>query len=127
MRLTRFAPLIVALLVLGLAGPAAAASTRQEQVQRSVDRVVAAGVPGAIALVREGDRTIRVSSGYADVATRTPMRVGDRFRVGSLTKTYVGVVVLQLVGEDRLSLDDTVERWLPGLVPHGQGITVGSS
>jgi D-alanyl-D-alanine carboxypeptidase len=35
------------------------------------------------------------------------------FRLGSNTKTYVSVVLLQLVGEGRLSLEDPVRRWLP--------------
>ena len=85
---------------------------------------MAAGVPGAIVLVRDGDRTIRLASGYGNLARRTPMRASDRFRVGSKTKMFVSAVVLQLVGEGKLSLDDTVERWLPGLVPNGGSITV---
>jgi D-alanyl-D-alanine carboxypeptidase len=112
---------------LGLAAsPAAAAEQppRTAELQRNLDRVVAAGVPGAIALVRDGDRAVRLTSGLGDVRARTPIRATDRFRVGSLTKTYVGAVVLQLAGEGKLSLDDTVERWLPGVVPNGQGITV---
>ena len=52
------------------------------------------------------------------------MRPGDRFRIASLTKTYTATVVLQLVAEGRLSLEDDVEQWLPGLVPDGAGITV---
>ena len=51
------------------------------------------------------------------------MRPDDRFRVGSSTKSFVATVVLQLVGERRLSLDDTVEHWLPGLVPGGAAIS----
>jgi D-alanyl-D-alanine carboxypeptidase len=51
-----------------------------------------------------------------------------RFRIGSYTKTFVAATVLQLVGEGRLSLEDTVERWLPGVVTgnghDGSGITV---
>ena len=47
-----------------------------------------------------------------------------RFRAGSITKTFVATVVLQLVDEGRLRLDDTVERWLPGVVPDGDRITV---
>jgi D-alanyl-D-alanine carboxypeptidase len=39
-----------------------------------------------------------------------------RFRIGSATKSFTAVVVLQLVGEGRLALDDSVGRWLPGLV-----------
>jgi D-alanyl-D-alanine carboxypeptidase len=81
-------------------------------------------VPGAVLLVRDGERTIRLAAGYGDLARRTPLRAGDRFRVGSETKTFVATVVLQLVGERKLSLADTVERWLPGLVPGGQKISV---
>ncbi|MEU3842360.1 serine hydrolase domain-containing protein [Streptomyces sp. NPDC028635] len=44
----------------------------------------------------------------------------DHFRAGSLTKTVVATVVLQLAAEQRLSLSDTVEQYLPGLV-HGAG------
>jgi D-alanyl-D-alanine carboxypeptidase len=40
--------------------------------------------------------------------------------MGSDTKTFISVVPLQLVGEHRLSLDDPVDRWLPGVV-HGNG------
>ena len=52
------------------------------------------------------------------------MRTTDRFAIGSNTKTMVAVVVLQLVEEGRLSLDDTVEQWKPGLVEAGDRITV---
>jgi D-alanyl-D-alanine carboxypeptidase len=52
------------------------------------------------------------------------MRADARFRVGSITKSFVATVVLQLVGERKLALDDTVERWLPGVVPNGRRITV---
>src|SRR5205814_8415107 len=55
---------------------------------------------------------------------KTPMRAGDRFRIASLTKTYVATVVLQLVGEGKLSLADSTERFLPGLVPNGSRITI---
>lgn len=52
------------------------------------------------------------------------MRPSDRFRIGSETKVFVATVVLQLVGDDKLSLAETVERRLPGLVPNGGKITV---
>jgi D-alanyl-D-alanine carboxypeptidase len=52
------------------------------------------------------------------------MRANDRFRIGSVTKTYVATVALQLVAERRLTLMDTVARWLPGLVPNGEHITI---
>jgi len=52
------------------------------------------------------------------------MAPGDRFRVGSITKSFVATVLLQLVGEGTLRLDDSLERWLPGLVPNGRSITI---
>ena len=74
--------------------------------------------------VRKGDRTIRLTSGYGNLKPKTSMRAGDRFRVGSITKTFVATVALQLVGERKLALEDSVERWLPGVVPNGKRITV---
>src|SRR5919201_6085954 len=94
------------------------------RIQRALDRLTASGAPGAIVLVRDGNRTLRLTSGYANLEKKTPMRATDRFRIGSVTKTFVAVVVLQLVGEGKLRLDDSVERWLPGLVPRGERITV---
>ena len=93
-------------------------------LRAALDALVAAGVPGALVLVRDGDRTIRLAAGYGNLAERTPIRATDRFRIGSETKTFVATVVLQLVGERKLSLADTVEHWLPRLVPGGETITI---
>ncbi|MDO0934809.1 serine hydrolase domain-containing protein [Streptomyces sp. DG2A-72] len=56
------------------------------------------------------------TAGVSDKATGEAVRPGDRFRIASASKTFVATVVLQLAGEGRLSLDDTVEDWLPGVV-----------
>ncbi|WP_159771848.1 serine hydrolase domain-containing protein [Streptomyces sp. HM190] len=45
-----------------------------------------------------------------------PLRRADHFRAGSITKTFIATVVLQLAAEHRLSLSDSVEDHLPGLV-----------
>ena len=90
----------------------------------ALERIVNDGVPGVIGLARRGDKVVAAASGVADVATRRPMAVGDRVRVGSITKTMVATVVLQLAAEHRLHLSDSIARWLPGLVPGGQAITV---
>ena len=58
------------------------------------------------------------------LAIPTALRPQARFRVGSITKTFVATVVLQLVGEGRLSLDEPVGRRLPGLLANGDTITV---
>ena len=97
---------------------------RDKKVDAGLAAVTASGVPGVTILVRDGGSTSRVAAGVGDVATNTPMKVDDTFRIGSLAKTYVSVVVLQLADERKLSLDDSVEKWLPKLVPNGAGITV---
>ena len=80
----------------------------------------ARGVDVATVLaVRDGDETRTEVRGIADGGRGRPVRASDRFRVGSVTKTFVAVVVLQLVGDGKLRLDDTVEEGLPGLVPTG--------
>jgi D-alanyl-D-alanine carboxypeptidase len=103
---------------------AASAGAAPPPLQQALDRVVAAGAPGAIALVRDGRTTTRVASGLARITPRMPMSTHDRFRVGSVTKSFVATVVLQLVGEGKLALDDTVESRLPGVVKGGTGITL---
>jgi D-alanyl-D-alanine carboxypeptidase len=92
------------------------------ELRQALDRVVAAGAVSAIAEVRAGHTTVRAGSGTAEWGGRRPVPVDGRYRVGSVTKTFVATVVLQLVGQGRLRLADPVERWVPGLVP--AGITV---
>jgi D-alanyl-D-alanine carboxypeptidase len=102
-----------------VAGGSLAPTLRKEMAD-----LVAAGVPGVVVLVRRDGRTVRLAAGYANLAKETPMGVGDRFRIGSVTKPFIATVVLQLVDEGKLSLDDSVERWLPGRIPNGDHITI---
>lgn len=104
--------------------PAPHAYTQQD-LQRDLNAIVATGVPGVLAEVRTGGRELRGTSGVANLDTRKPVNENGYFRVGSNTKTFISVVVLQLVAEHRLSLNDTVGRWLPGVV-HGHGNNGGT-
>jgi D-alanyl-D-alanine carboxypeptidase len=92
----------------------------QQDLQRDLDAIVATGVPGVLAEVRSGGRELRGTSGVANLDTGKPVNENGYFRVGSNTKTFISVVVLRLVAEHRLSLNDTVGHWLPGVV-HGHG------
>jgi CubicO group peptidase (beta-lactamase class C family) len=77
-----------AVLVCVVAGTATAAPPDEASLQKALDGVVAAGAPGAVLLVRDGDRTIRLASGYSVLEGRVPARPDDRFRIGSVTKTF---------------------------------------
>ena len=124
MRVSALASICSAVLFCGLTNGATAAPPDRASLQQALDRLVAAGAPGAVLLVRDGHRTIRLASGYSVVARRVRAQPGDRFRIGSVTKTFVSTVVLQLVGEGKLTLDDTVEHVLPGRLRGGARITV---
>ena len=99
-------------------------SSHAAKIRQEMNKLVAAGAPGVIVLFRNGDQVTRLARGYGEVARRTPMRADDRFRIGSLTKTYGATIVLQLAGEGRLSLDDSLGTHLPGVVPNADKITI---
>jgi D-alanyl-D-alanine carboxypeptidase len=94
------------------------------ELRRLLDQLVAAGAPGAAARVRDGHSLKQATSGLADLRSGRRMRPGLNYRVGSLTKPFVATVVLQLVADGKLSLSDTVERWLPGILAYGNQVTI---
>lgn len=91
-----------------------------------VDSVEASGSPGAALGVRfSDDSTLYAVAGASQLGDDyEEMDLDDRFRMGGATRAMVAVVALQLVDENVLDLDDTVEDWLPGLLPRGDDITV---
>jgi D-alanyl-D-alanine carboxypeptidase len=108
-----------------LAMPASAAESETAKggrgdhraTQEAVDAVVTGGVPGVVASAQRGDREVWFGrAGTADLRTGAPRRAQDRYRAGSITKTFVATVMLQLAAERKLNLDDTVDHWLPGLI-----------
>ncbi|MGW2026133.1 serine hydrolase domain-containing protein [Streptomyces decoyicus] len=85
----------------------------------ALHRLVEDGAPGAASLItRAGFAAARYSTaGVADLRSGRRMAPQDHFRAGSLTKTLVATVVLQLVAEGRLALNDDVTAHLPPGVP----------
>jgi D-alanyl-D-alanine carboxypeptidase len=87
------------------------------RLQQDVDAIHALGLTGAQArLVTADGKQYVATSGVADLTTKRPVPPNGHFRIASTGKSLVATVALQLVGEHRLSLDDTVEHWLPGVV-----------
>ncbi|MFD5947191.1 serine hydrolase domain-containing protein [Streptomyces collinus] len=97
------------------AGPVAAPGGH-DATERAVRAAVADGVPGVTLTVRRGHGTWAATAGVGNLETGKPRSVRDHYRIASISKTFVATVVLQLEAEGRLSLDDTVEKWLPGAV-----------
>ncbi|MEV6631647.1 serine hydrolase domain-containing protein [Actinoplanes sp. NPDC051470] len=101
-----------------VASPAGATPTRDARavLQRDADAMLRYGAPGVLAEVDTPHGDIRVRSGYGNVEAGTPVPWDAKFRIASFTKTFVATTTLQLVGERKLALDDTVDKWLPGVV-----------
>ncbi|MGW0179043.1 serine hydrolase domain-containing protein [Nocardia sp. NPDC003345] len=116
---------MVAVCAVSLTACAAVASPPgTERLQTLLTQLRSDTAVWAIAEVVNEDGVWRGGSGVAELGASLPVPVDGHFRIGSITKTFVSVVVLQLVSEARIGLDDPVERWLPGVVPGAPLITV---
>jgi D-alanyl-D-alanine carboxypeptidase len=119
---------VAALAAASLATPAVASSSSSSAqagdhsaTQRAMDTVVKKdGVPGVAGQAKDTYGTWKGTAGVGNLKTHQPRSAHDRYRVGSITKTFVSTVLLQMEAEGRLSLDDKVEKWLPGVV-RGKG------
>ncbi|MBA0053945.1 class A beta-lactamase-related serine hydrolase [Streptomyces sp. AJS327] len=89
----------------------------RDDLRRDTDAVRELGVTGVQARVTTGSgRDLVAASGVAEVGEDRPVPRDGYFRMASTGKALVATVVLQLVDEGALTLDDPVDRWLPGLV-----------
>jgi D-alanyl-D-alanine carboxypeptidase len=105
----------------------------RERIQGKLDDIRAkAEFPGvSVGFVLADGRSAGVASGLADVENRVPLMPGDRLLAGSIGKTFVAAVVLQLVEEGALALDDGLEKWLGpepwfGRLPNARDLTLRS-
>jgi len=78
---------------------------------------------GTILMLRPGKDSLISAFGFADRARGTPNRADTRYGIGSLTKTFTAAAIAMLAERGKLSLRDTVGRFIPGF-PHGGEITI---
>ena len=74
--------------------------------------------PGAVMAVRTPEGTWAATVGFEDWDETVPMTADVNHRVGSVTKTYTVTALLQLAEQGDLSLDDPIEKYVPGM-PNG--------
>lgn len=106
----------------GTSGPA----PDLQGLKTALQGVVTAGSPGAFARVStagSADRSVSVGTG--DLSAKTPVDPDGQFRVGSITKNFTAVLVLQLVAQGKVNLDAPAAGYLaPGVLPANSAITV---
>lgn len=106
-------------MVLSLApGLVAAASPSDavvaRQAQALLEQSVRPDAPGLELLIARGDRVLfHAARGSADMELGVPLRTGQVYRIASITKVFTAAEVLKLAEQGRLSLDDTLDKYLP--------------
>jgi D-alanyl-D-alanine carboxypeptidase len=105
-----------------------AQQTRPEYFQAVLNGLVTGPnrlAPGATAYVTGPHGVWVGSAGVSNVKTGEAMGADARMRIESNSKSWLEAVILQLVEEGKLGWNDTVDRWLPGLLrAHGSEITI---
>lgn len=105
---------------LAVAGPigAAQAETRPDAIGQRIEKLVGPDRhPGALAAVQDQrGRTRHYTAGVGDLRTGAKVPTNGQVRIGSASKMFATVVILQLVDEGKVDLDGSVETYLPGLV-----------
>ncbi|MGV9357659.1 serine hydrolase domain-containing protein [Streptomyces misionensis] len=119
--MTAAAAVAAGLMTIGASASPATSETRTSApptVQQSLDQLVRDdGVPGALASVQtRSGHTRSYTAGVGDVVTGATVPRDGQVRIGSNTKTFTAVVVLQLVAEGQVRLGASVDTYLPGVL-----------
>jgi D-alanyl-D-alanine carboxypeptidase len=113
----------------GLLTASASATGSESKWQAQLNKQVPAALkkaqlPGAIVGVWQGNKRVYLKAfGVADTKTQAPLKTDSHVRIGSLTKPYTVMGILQLVEDGKLALDDPVGKYIQG-VPNGDVITL---
>jgi CubicO group peptidase (beta-lactamase class C family) len=107
----------------------AAQSLTPKQLTAEYDKMLSdqfkAGETGCAALVAMNGQVIyRKAFGMADLELNVPMQPEMVFRIGSITKQFTAIAILQLMEQGKLSLQDEITRFIPDYPMQGHSITV---
>ena len=94
------------------------ATTSQALAEAGATAFSEISAPGAVMAIRTDDGTWVATAGYQDWDETVPMTADINQRIGSVTKTFTVTALLQLAEQGRLSLDDPIDQYVPGM-PNG--------
>jgi D-alanyl-D-alanine carboxypeptidase len=80
---------------------------------------------GSLTIAKDGNVLYTRVIGYSQIngTEKKPLSAASRFRIGSITKMFTAVMILQLVEEGKLKLSDTLDKFFPQ-IPNAQRITI---
>lgn len=130
----RVAPAITTLAGIALLAASSAAASQAKAsspvspaapFERVMKDAYPADKPGAaVIVVKDGKTLFRKAYGMANLELGVPLQPDMVFRLGSITKQFTAAAILMLAEEGKLSVQDRIEKHLPGYPTHGHTITI---
>ncbi|WP_332735533.1 serine hydrolase [Flavihumibacter sp.] len=120
---------VILLLMLSVSGLYAQGSATRKELEKDFDNVLSQiykqGGPGCAALITEkGKPLYRKAFGMANIELGVPMKPEMVFRIGSITKQFTAIAILQLMEQGKLSLQDEITKFIPDYPVNGKKITI---
>jgi D-alanyl-D-alanine carboxypeptidase len=111
-------------LLLPTAAPAKFRSASNSELQRALEKIVAApgGPPGISVLIDRGRHSEYLGAGVAEVDSGRPPTPFERFRIASVSKGFNSYIAMKLLGDGSLSLEGTLGESIPGVLPAAEGV-----
>ncbi|HZY40088.1 MAG TPA: serine hydrolase domain-containing protein [Mucilaginibacter sp.] len=102
---------------------------QNDQLTRSIDSLVAPQFEGnqpgiSILIAKKGQVVYKKAFGSANLELNTPMQPDNVFRIGSITKQFTAVAILQLVEQGKISLQDSVQKYIKDFPSKGYTVTI---
>ena len=120
--------LIIAITLLFMALPLATLAASQQAIgdaKSILDQAYEPNEPGAaIVVVEKGEVILREGHGLANMELNVPIGPETVFRIGSITKQFTATGIMMLQEQEKLSVSDSISRFLPDYPTHGHDITI---
>lgn len=114
----RFLSILAILFFVSVEAIAQTAANNNPKLIAAVDSIMKkefkANEPGAsIIVVKKGQEIYKKGFGMADMELNVPVNADMNFRIGSITKQFTAVCILQLAEQGKLSLQDDIKKYIP--------------
>lgn len=76
-----------------------------------------------VLIAQDGQVIFHQSYGFANLEKKVPANTDTKFRIGSITKQFIGTAILKLQEEGKISLDDKLSKYMPDF-PRGDEVTI---
>lgn len=120
---------VILLLLVSVSGLYAQGSATRKELEKDFDNVLSQiykqGGPGCAVLITEKGKPIyRKAFGMANIELGVPMKPEMVFRIGSITKQFTAIAILQLMEQGKLALQDDITKYIPDYPVNGKKITI---